>query len=259
MVKSSVTEIPRPRGRPKIKRHPADDGKPHKTWSGTDWDVTEKNVEWYKSLTINRSIGSLEEATTTEGEHLQWQITFPYAHRFSFMKKLAPKAHLEPTVCHKEDNYQRKQDSVLLWDIDNTKQGRRPVFQEQKLAIAAGATMSDTLDFQGANYQSVRSAELLMKYTEPPRAVSHDLVVIDNLSMPEIYTLSPRLFKPMSLSNWEGYDADPDVLVDCLYHKVSLEQYLELTGPYPFRVPCKFGSRQARYKRIFIFNKPLEW
>ena len=58
---------------------------------------------------------------------------------------------------------------ICILDYDDRHQGRRNIFTEQKAAIEKGATIRDCIDMGGANVQSIRSAELIMKYKEPER------------------------------------------------------------------------------------------
>lgn len=261
--KSSISSGTKKRGRPKKVYHedPEKDywfHQPHDTWDFTDYVVpfcalspsqcdgvgTERYDFWTR-LEVKTLEIAHEICPDTDRPHGQGRVRFPRKIRFEALKKiLPPDVHFEPTKCCKDDNYLRKHGSVTLIKVDNRHQGRRNIFREQGDAIAAGATIRECRVMEGANYQSIRSAELLMKYIEPERPIEpREVILVANAAQVpmDVYRVQDRY--------WDGYDAHDAIYIRHGITNFSIAIMSQLTGPAPFRV-CR--GRQARYNKIYI-------
>ena len=178
--------------------------------------------------------------------HGQGRIIFRRKYRLAQLKKLWPDVHWEPTKCQQDCLYLRKPGMKTIIKYDGRQQGRRNIFAEQKEAIKTGATIRDCIEIDGANVQSIRSAELLMKYIEPQRPTEkrHVHLVTDSAApMPtNVYRLSNMQF-------WDRYDAHDSVYINQKVCKLTLPQLKMVCGPAPFIVG---RGRQARYDHVYL-------
>ncbi len=254
-------------GRPKKIREKGDDGKSHRIWEFTDHKVfdedgnpvPERMAKWERMAKpdmCKKLMLAREQCPTTGKWHAQGRQSFPVAHSFEYVRKLYG-CHCEVTVASDDWSYFNKLDESIIIDVDFRRQGQRNVFKDQLGMIKEGATMSECIHLDGANAQSVRSAEILMEYLEKPRPVG-PIEVIYGLTLAEVHQASPAVYTPPPgpLYNWSGYDGHTAVCIDCSLHEVSVLFLLTLTGSLPFRVHTKRGCRQARYTRIYVLNPP---
>ena len=251
-----------PRGRPR-KVHSEDVKlneilkKPSSSWDFTDNPLFDENNDLVESRLEQwrRWCGpdgckmmkiAEEVAPTTGKKHGQARIIFRRSYRLAQLQKLWPDVHWEPTKAKQDCLYLLKPDTVLLIDYDDRHQGRRNIFAEQKAAIEKGATIRDCIDMDGANVQSIRSAELLMKYKEPERPTEkrHVHLVTDAAAtMPTgVYRLSNKQW-------WDGYDAHPDIYINQKACKLTLPELKQVCGSAPFRIA---RGRQARFNHVYI-------
>lgn len=249
------------RGRPRKERSAGDDGKTHRSWEFTDYDLSQERKDWWQGLDCKFNIAAHEQCPTTGKDHMQGRIIMRRAYRFAALKKIFPAGvHFEPTKAEGDSNYFRKHGTVLLWEIDNRCQGKRTVFHEIKESLASGGKMADILAMDDLNYQSLRSAELLIKYVEEPREIAPVEVIISTgpQAVQHVYDDCQAteggircLYEPLSPDCWEGYDAHEVVHIR---HgpKLTADLLWKLMDKYPFRVGNKGSSRQARYRKIYI-------
>lgn len=258
---------PKKRGRPRkvYSEKPSVDAecrKPTDCWDFTDYEVpylvleydpglvakSSARLDWWKSLDFKTLDIAHEVCPNTTTIHGQGRIRFKRKYRFAQLKKIfPPDVHFEPSACQIDDNYLRKYDSIPIVRIDNRHQGKRNVFKEQVDAIKDGASVRDCISLEGANYQSIRSAELLMKYIEPERP--HGVVDVQLVSRTDVLALDT--YRLCNMAYWDGYDAHTDVFIDQHICKLTLAQLRTVCGPASFRLP---RGRQARYSRIYICN-----
>ncbi len=241
-----------PRGRPRkvYDKDPVRDAEfhgLHSSWDFTDFQTTEERLAEWKHLKYKTLIIAEETCPTTGKVHWQGRITFRRKYRFPQAKKvLGEQIHLEPTSCCVDDNYCRKFGTRCIIDDDTRHQGSRVVFKTQLEAVKNGATVRECMELEGANYQSFRSAELMMSYLEPerphaPREVH--LVATASSAVPTaVYRLNDMRF-------WNGYDAHTDIFINQSVCKLTLPQLKMVCGPAPFRVG---RGRQARFDHVYI-------
>lgn len=232
--------------------------KPHDCWDFTDYVVpytaipeavcpgvgTERMDIWkdleFKTLEIAHEI-----CPQTGQPHGQGRIRFLRKYRFTQLKKLLPPdVHIEPSACTLDDNYLRKHDSVTLVRIDHRHQGRRNIFKEQVSAIEAGATVRECIMMEGANYQSIRNAEITMKYLEPEREYApREIKQVPDDEVPAgVYRLA-------NATHWDGYDAHQAIYVNQQELRLSMPYLRKILGPSPTRVG---HGRQARFDTVYI-------
>ncbi len=244
-----------PRGRPRkvFSENPVKDTelhKPHACWDFTDYVVplddasAQERLDWWQSLDLKTLEIAREVCPTTHKLHGQGRIRFMRKYRFEQLKKIfPPDLHFEPSSCTIDDNYLRKHDSVTIVKIDNRKQGKRNVFQAQVISIKEGATLRDCLQMEGSNYQSIRSAELLMKYIEPERPCGPREVIEMTGSL-----VPAGVFRPAN-KRFEGYDAHEAVFLNLPLLGLTNAELFACTGSAPHRLAY---GRQARFNTVYV-------
>ena len=246
----------KPRGRPRKDRHAMDDGKGHKSWDFTCNHLFDDDgnviLPVYDALMLlsredmsAKMMIAKEQAPNTGKWHGQGRVCYRRNYRFDAVQKILAGCHCEATKCAQDWCYFAKLDSVNVIDVDNRKQGKRNVFKEQLSGIKDGATLQDCCDYEGANYQSLRTAELLMKYIEPDRP-----------STPRVVELVVKPAPPTGAyivnSFWDGYDAHKAIFINQRLCNFSVPMLRTISRQYPFRVG-RLG-RQARFDRVTFYG-----
>ncbi|AXQ66519.1 MAG: putative replication-associated protein [Cressdnaviricota sp.] len=271
--KVQVSTEPKKRGRPRkqFSKDSAKDAelhKPHDCWDFTDYVVPYQPVMKYSDAGelnaaaqirmdfwtgLGDSLKTLEIAheicPDTQRPHGQGRVRFTRKIRFEALKKiLPPDVHFEPSACQICDMYLRKHDSVALVNIDNRHQGKRVVFSEQLQAIKDGATLNVCIDMEGANYQSIRAAEITLYHKEPLRPVAPRETIL-------IESIDEVPFDAFRLPNkyWDGYDAHPVIYINQAKLGFTMIELSEITGRQPFRLGGR-NNRSARHNTIYIFG-----
>lgn len=230
----------------------------HPSWDFTDFEVCEGStwkdgtdaydplrLPMYQSWDVKTIEIARESCLATGRIHGQGRVRFLRNYRFEAVKKLfGPKVHIEPSKCQKDDNYLRKHGSLTILKIDARHQGSRCIFKDQAQAIKEGCNLRFCMTMEGANYQSVRTAELVMKYLEPERPHTPRSIfeVLSQETLPaEVFRVSNRY--------WQGYDAHPCIFLNNGVLRYSDVELATILGGAPHRLP--FG-RQACYNRVYI-------
>lgn len=213
-----------------------------------------------------------EEVCPTSGrDHFQAYIYFKDAKTFSAARKVMEGRHIEEQkgtidecihYCKGDHtNYEGKYKPLNLVFKefgDRPKQGKRTDIKNVLTAIQNGnCTMRDIVT-KATSFQSVRMAELQLKYFEPPRNWKTEVYWFYGKSGTGKTKRANEMCEDPYVcmeSNkwWEGYDAHEDVIIDDYRPEFcSFKMLLMLLDRYECRVECKGGSRQLRAKRIFI-------
>ena len=223
-------------------------------------NYTERDIAWLRELectklTCSKEVG--DEGTP----HLQFSITFKRTYSIAGLKKLHPRVHWEFQRCHQDNNYCRKIDSEIIIDIDNRRQGKRQDINVVKQVCRETLSMRAVVE-EATSVQSVRMAELWLKYNEPKRPIAPELIKVfwrwgktglhktryvwDNHGIDEVYV-------PTSYKWWEGYDGHRVVLIDDLRANwCTFGQLIKLLDIYPYTVETKGGSRQIQAVTWYI-------
>ncbi len=247
----------RGRGRPRKVRHENDDGASHRIWDITDWALfdTEGNLDEarlarWKRLSepdcTRKLMIAKEIAPNMLNLHGQARVSFNCPHSFVYVTKLFASLHVEVTKATDDWSYFLKFDSEILIDVDNRKQGQRNVFKQQLEVIKNGGTVRDCMELPGANYQSVRAAELLMKYHEPPRPQAPRTV---QYTPPTEWSWTPDSYVVRSKAYWDGYDAHSTIVINNLVCKYTIPELAQIIGVQPHTVS---HGRQARWDHVII-------
>ena len=201
-----------------------------------------------------------EIAPGTGTPHLQGYIYFStQRHLTALKKKVHPTAHFEPAkgsaqqnraYCTKDGNFFEKGEIPQA-------QGSRTDFVVMREAVAAGAAMEDLLPI-ATSYQSLRGAELLLKYQKPTKdrdvRVSWYWGPTGTGKTRSAFEECPDAWISGKNLNWfQAYTGQKAVIFDdfrgdfCEFH--TLLRYLDR---YPVNIENKGGSTWLRATRIII-------
>nr|QTE03362.1 MAG: replication-associated protein [Fringilla montifringilla CRESS-DNA-virus sp.] len=139
------------------------------------------------------------------------------------------------------------------------KQGKRNDLNLIKEEIQAGKTMREIIEV-ATNYQSLRTAELLLKYIEKKRDFKTEVIYIwgksESGKTRYAYDNNPDVVihqqMASSLKWWQGYDAHEIVIIDEVDCNTDYSMLKALCDRYPYVVETKGGSRQFLAKKLYI-------
>jgi hypothetical protein len=198
--------------------------------------------------------------------HYQGYVYFKEAKSFKKMKKLLPRANLlVPKGTHQQCvDYCKKQevgysDGMLIEHGSVPKMGERTDIDEVRDMLKQGANMR-TIVNDAKSYQSMKMAEMWLKYHEQPRKWKPEVKwfygptgsgktksAYEWLGEQDTYTC-------MNSMKWlEGYDGHSNVLIDDFRSDFAkFQDMLRVLDRYELRVENKGGSRQFLAKKIAI-------
>lgn len=209
-------------------------------------------------VAIGKEIGK-EKGTP----HIHFQLCYRNPVSWNALKKKLPRADIEVT--------RNVQDYIkyLKKDGDYFERGDMPVGQgtrsdlaEIRDQIKEGKSMREIVQV-ASSYQSIRSAELLLKYSEKKR----DFKTVVNWFYGATQTgksyhareyLKSQgyddIYEAMDTGRWfEGYDAHEAVIIDDIRENfMPYASLLKFLDRYGYRVETKGGSRQFLAKELVI-------
>lgn len=215
----------------------------------------------YKSSSFRYIFFGKEIAPTTGTPHLQGYVLLkdkltPKKFKSIFLNR----AWFEPMngSVPSNDTYCSKNAEVFEFG-EKTKQGKRTDIEEVKEAIDNGAGMKEIIEIT-SSYQSLRTAELLLKYKEKKRTWKPYVVWIHGATgvgkTRDAYEMfnGEEVYSCMGTGQWfDGYDAHSNVLIDDIRPAwCSFSNLLRLLDRYEYRVQVKGGTRQFLAKKIII-------
>lgn len=191
--------------------------------------------------------------------HFQCYCYFNTLKSFSFLKKSLPRAHIEVAIasCLANVKYCSKDGNLFLEHGVKPNQGKRSDIESAVALLKGGSNVREVIDV-AKSYQSIKVAEVWMKYNEKGRKWKPEVrwyhgSTGSGKTRSAVEWLGEDYYVPVSFKWWEGYDAHPNVLLDdirgdfCKYHDM-----LKLIDRYQYRVESKGGSRQFLAKKIAI-------
>lgn len=191
--------------------------------------------------------------------HLQGCIVFKNPISFKKIKRYIPRAHIEPTIDLDASIRYCMKDGDIYEKGDRPRQGRRSDFQNVRELLDNGSNIRTIASFC-RSYQSIRSAELYLKYNEPRRDFKPHVVWYHGgpgtgKSMWAFqFCKNKDTYIAMSSSKWwDGYDAHTHVIIDDMRRDwTTFHDLLRLLDRYPYTVETKGGTRQFLATHIFI-------
>lgn len=222
----------------------------------TDFSLDE---DFLQSLDYSYLCYGLEKCPNTGREHLQGYIYFKNAKSFSAVKKLLPTQHLERSNGSTADNvkYCSKEGNFKEFG-DRPSQGARNDIKIIKDKILTGEFNIRDVVASATSYQSVRMAEVCLKYFEPSRnwkpTVCWYYGETGTGKTRDAFEECEEPYLCMEDNRWwEGYDGHEEVIIDDYRRDFcKFRTLLRILDRYEHRVECKGGSRQLRAKKIII-------
>lgn len=232
-------------------------------WCFTTNNYDDESIERLDDVsTVSRYlIYGYEEAPSTGTPHLQGYIYFENAKTFSKIQKILPKgSHIEVAkgnalenrnYCIKDQNF--KEYGTV------PDQGKRSDIEIVKEEIKSGRGMREIIEI-ASNYQTLKTAEMVLKYKENKRNWKPYVLWIHGESgsgkTRAAYELLADAYRKSNSTGkwWDGYDAHENVIIDDV-KDMSKEMYshlLEILDRYDCRVEVKGGSRQFLGKKIIV-------
>lgn len=200
-----------------------------------------------------------EVAPETGTPHLQGYIYMKNPQGLKGMKKVFPRAHLERAAGSPEDNirYCSKEGDIFRHG-EAPQQGARSDISEMKEKVKKGASMRELIE-GATSYQSLRCAELLMKYAPPikrerpavywfygPTGTGKTRRAVEMGG--DDYWISGK-----DLKWWDGYYGQKTVILDDFRGDFCpLHELLRILDRYPYRVELKGSSTWLRAETIII-------
>lgn len=222
-------------------------------------------IRCFCNLQIVFAIWQVEQCPDTGRLHCQAYLRFTSCVAFTRVRKLFPQGdHVELCKGDESSNisYCSKDESRVLGPFsfgEPAKAGKRSDLDNVREMVKAGKGMADIVAV-ATSYQSMRSAELILKYTERMRDwVMHVRWYHGSTGSGKTQS-ALKEFKDQRIwvsdrdGVWfEGYDAHEVVIFDdirgdfCKFHIL-----LRLLDSTPFRIMNKGGSRQFLAKTVII-------
>lgn len=230
--------------------------KRHRGFCFTDFDL---NEDFLKGIPCEYLVFGRETCPETKRQHLQGYIYFNTAKSFAACRKILAPRHVVPAVGTAEQNFTYCSKEGDFEEIGiRPAQGSRSDIQKVRKAIQTGnCTMRDVL-VEATSYQSVRMAEINLKYFEPARNFKPNVYWFygkpGSGKSRAAFEMFPDPYPCLEDCKWwEGYDAHETVVID-EYRRdfCKFRTFIKLLDRHPFRVECKGGSRQLRAKNIII-------
>lgn len=211
-----------------------------------------------------------EICPTTKRPHFQGFVYFKDAKTHTATRKVMPGRHIEiaktvqEAVEYCKGDYTdhtgkyKPKNEVFKEYGKKPQQGERTDIKKMMTQIKEGnCTMRDIVS-TAPSYQSVRMAEVRLKYFEPARNWLPEVYWFYGPSgtgkTRSAYEMCEDPYVCMASNKWwEGYDGHSDVIIDDYRPSFStFSELLRILDRYEYRVECKGGSRQLRAKRIII-------
>lgn len=200
-------------------------------------------------------------------DHLQGYFELKKKITLSGLKKLLTSyglkgAHLEPRMGTQEEAivYCQK-DGHWAENGTRSKQGARTDLDLYR-RMAGESGMREVSKW--GNLQSIKTAEVYLKYNDKPRYCPDEMKVI-YIYGPSGTGKTTEAYKRLGIDDtyvwdcatmgqwWEGYDGEKNVIMDDLSpDTVPPKALLAYLGGFPVRAPCKGGSRQLQATTIVI-------
>lgn len=191
--------------------------------------------------------------------HLQGFIYFENPRAFSAVKKMIPKAHIEPMkgTAMQASEYCKK-DKDFFEKGEMPRQGTRTDLDEIRKVLQETNKMSEVVKV-ATSYQSVKMAEQILKYHEKPRNWKPKVLWFygptgSGKSKLAYEMLGEDCYTCLTTGRWfDGYDAHENVLIDDFRKDfMKFHDFLRLLDRYAYRVETKGGTRQFLAKNIVI-------
>lgn len=230
----------------------------------TDFDITEEHrntVHAYDKASY--VITGLETCPTTGKQHLQGYAELSAKVSLTTLKKLMPQAHFEERkgTANEAIEYCKKEGSFHI--TGNIKEpGKRSDIADIRSHLKNGSGMAAIIETT-TSYQALAFAVKALPFYEQKRNWVPTVHWFwgpsgtgkTMMAVAEATGGHPRWHMQKASSRWwQGYDAEPAVIIDEVRAGSALNfvELLALLDRYPHTIECKGGSRQFLAREIWL-------
>jgi len=232
------------------------------------WTITVNNYTEQDELQLQRQecralfIVYGREIGESGTPHLQGYIQLKNSQTLAYMKKhVHPTAHLEVARGTPLQNYTYcTKDGDFFTYGEVPKQGKRTDIDTVKSLLSEGGTMKDIVEV-ATSYQSIKFAEMYLKYAEPARK-SISITVYwfwgptGSGKSTEAISMCPEAYWKDNTKWWDGYDGQKEVIMDDWRQDGwKINDLLSMWQGLPYRIETKGSSRQLQ-ATTFIVTTP---
>lgn len=192
--------------------------------------------------------------------HLQGYVKFKNPRAFAGVRKLlGGRAHVEAAKGDDASNYKycSKEDNFVQWGTQSHK-GARNDMQWVRETVKATNSIRQVIE-NATSLQSVRAAEVMIKYTEPGRTTKPTVFwYYGSTGTGKTRAACEEAgadvwWSGANLQWFDGYDGQKHAILDDFRgDQCTLAFLLRLLDRYPVRVPVKGGFRMWTPDRIWI-------
>lgn len=227
-----------------------------------------------KLLKYDYFVFQVEKGDLTGYKHIQLYLENEEQIRFETLKRLFPKAHIEPRMGTKKQAYDycTKEDTRLHGPFEY---GDRPDFatsadvrrskKEQFIkAIASGASDKELLmafptifsqklveeyrNVLGVNLYT-NNRNLTVTYISGPTGTGKSSYIRRKYNVNDIYVVSDYDRGP-----FDSYKGQDVIIFEEFRSNIPLTQFLQMLDIYPFELPCRFQNKKALYTKVYIVS-----
>jgi hypothetical protein len=195
-------------------------------------------------------IVGVEKGEKNDTPHLQGYVYFQNSRLFSSIKKKLPRAHIEVAKGAPIDSKRYCSKERILFEHGTCpRQGNRTDIEKVISELKAGGNMRGVVE-QARSYQSIKMAEVWMKYFEEKREWKPEVrwyhgSTGSGKTRQAREWLDEDIYTCMDSAKWfEGYDKHENVLIDDFRDDwISFKGLLRLLDRYEYR-RRNFGGRK---------------
>nr|QIH00075.1 replication-associated protein [Werosea cyclovirus] len=238
-------------------------------WTQDEYDVIKAFIIQYGKYGI---IGK-EHCPTTGTPHLQGFCNMKTGRRYNTLKRmLGDRMHIELAKGKDTDNQKYCQKEGDYWEHGEPAPGSgyRSDLHEVTDMVKKKAPMRDIAEKCSETYVRYwRGIEKLNDIlNEPPDRFFKTEVYYywgapgvgkSSRALAEATNVGGPIFYKQRDKWWDGYEYQPNVIIDDFYGWIPYDELLKVCDRYPYRVPIKGGFRKFVSLRIWITsNVPIE-
>ena len=221
--------------------------------------------EYQKILSIKHNYLIVGKEIGKSGTpHLQGYIYNANKITFGHIKKICPRVHLQVAKGTAIQNRRYcSKDGDFIESGKIPEQGKRNDLTLMKEVLAVNPTMSAAIEV-APNYQSLRAAELLLKYSKVKRDWKPEVIWLYGKPRTGKTNMAKKMVgKEYYLKHshtgkwWDGYDGEENVIIDEVKYNYDYDYLLALLDAHECRVEQKGSSRQFLAKKIVLTSTHL--
>lgn len=220
-------------------------------WMPDDWEqaISLRRVHKAKWFIVGKEVG--ENGTP----HLQGAVTFPQSLRLAAVKKMLPRAHLEPMKGKEIDSTKYcSKDGAFVEEGERSAQGTRSDLKEAHKYAREGKGLTEFLELE-PGYQALKVYELA-KGAFPPKAQVRKVIWLwgaAGVGKSKTAAEAGAYFMDKDGSFWTSYHGQGTVCLDELRPKdLSRRELLRLLDRYPYQISIKGRTEWWRATTIYI-------